>query len=457
MKSTIWVVDDDHSISWVMDKALAKQGYLTRVFNNGNDLLQSLKSSQPDLVISDIHMPGINGFELIERIHRACPDMPVIIMTAFGDLDSAVDSFKYGAYEYLTKPFDIDELVALCAKAVSSSDANENRSDRKHAGSNSFLGDSPAMHEVFRVIGRIARSSMGVLIRGESGAGKELVAQALHQNSLRADKTFVAINTAAIPSELLESELFGHEKGAFTGANSQHIGRFEQADGATLFLDEIGDMPIGLQTRLLRVLSEGRFYRVGGRREIEVDVRIIAATNQNLEKLVEDGRFRNDLFHRLNVLSVNIPPLRDRVSDIPQLMSYFLDQSADSENTPVKHVSPEVLIALQSYNWPGNVRELQNVVQQLSILSSGGTIDVSDLPEYILASPGTEMIDSWQKSLEKLVERKLKQGETAIARPLDQEFEKILIKAALKHTRGHKQKAARLLGWGRNTLARKIG
>ena len=457
MKSTIWIVDDDHSISWVIDKALAKQGYLTRVFNNGNELLQTLSSSRPDLVISDIHMPELNGFELIEGIHQSYPDMPVIIMTAFGDLDSAVDSFRYGAYEYLTKPFDIDELVALCAKAVSSPDAIENRVDPEHADSNSFLGDSSAMHEVFRVIGRIARSSMGVLIRGESGAGKELVAQALHENSLRKDKPFVAINTAAIPSELLESELFGHEKGAFTGADNQHIGRFEQADGATLFLDEIGDMPIGLQTRLLRVLSEGRFYRVGGRQEIKVDVRIIAATNQNLEELVEDGRFRNDLFHRLNVLSVNVPPLRDRVSDIPQLVRYFLGQSAGSENTPAKKMSPEVLAALQSYDWPGNVRELKNLVQQLSILSSGGAIDVVDLPENIIASPRIEGVDSWQKTFEEVVERKLNLGETGIAKSLAQEFEKILIEAALRHTRGHKQKAARLLGWGRNTLTRKLG
>jgi two-component system nitrogen regulation response regulator GlnG len=378
-------------------------------------------------------------------------------MTAYGDLDSAVDSYKYGAYEYLTKPFDIDELIEIVSRALNSSSPGQNFDTSGSIPAGTIIGESGVMQEVFRVIGRIAGTHMGVLIRGESGTGKELVAQAIHDSSPRSRYPLVAINTAAIPAELLESELFGHEKGAFTGAHSQHIGRFEQAHLGTLFLDEIGDMPAALQTRLLRVLSEGRFYRVGGRQEVTVDVRIIAATNQDLDNLVRQGKFRNDLFHRLNVLSLKIPPLRDRSEDIPLLVSHFLDTSRVAGGQVEKAMQPDVIGVLQTYSWPGNIRELENLVQQLSILSIGNRIEISDLPDHICKSDRELPVPSWKSGLQADVSRKLRLGETRVARTLGQEVEQILIEAALKHTGGHKQKAARLLGWGRNTLTRKLG
>jgi two-component system nitrogen regulation response regulator GlnG len=458
MSESIWIVDDDQSILWVMDKALSKQGYAVKTFTHCGVLLDALEQGAPNLVISDIPMPEMDGFSLLEQINQQHQGLPVIIMTAYGDLDSAVDSFKYGAYEYLTKPFDIDEMLAIVARCIDEQQLQkaENANSRP-VTDRQLLGESPAMQEVFRVIGRIARSSMGILIRGESGTGKELIANAIYSSSSRSEFPLVAINTAAIPAELLESELFGHEKGAFTGAHSRHIGRFEQANGATLFLDEIGDMPLALQTRLLRVLSEGRFYRVGGREEIAVDVRIIAATNQDLEQLVEQRKFRNDLFHRLNVLSLSVPPLRQRKEDIPILVKQFLDRAAIQNEIPVKQLGSGVLPALQQYNWPGNIRELENMIQQLSILSVGNRIEHSDLPDSLVASVPIESSDSWQRQLAGEVSHKLRLGEKALARTLGREFEQVLIGAALEHTRGHKQQAAELLGWGRNTLTRKMG
>jgi two-component system nitrogen regulation response regulator GlnG len=455
MSSEIWIADDDPSMLWVIEKAICKQGNTVRAFESGDSLMDALVQGKPGLVVSDVRMPGMSGFELLEKINQVRPGLPVIILTAFGDLDSAVDAYKYGAYEYLTKPFDIDELLSLVSRGLDSGVTDPGEDTVTGSPNKMLLGESPAIQEVFRIIGRIARSNKGVLIRGESGTGKELVAEAIHNNSLRRDKTMVAINTAAIPAELLESELFGHEKGAFTGAHSRRIGRFEQAHNSTLFLDEIGDMPLNLQTRLLRVLSEGRFFRVGGRQEITVDVRIIAATNQNLEILVEKGQFRNDLFHRLNVLSVRIPELRERVEDIPILVDHFLKQSAYENSSEPRRLGAGVLDVLQQYNWPGNIRELENSIQQLTILCAGTRIELADIPGKIKFGSGEQTATSWKEDLAEETTKRLQLGEKGLVKSLGYEFEQVLIQSALKYTAGHKQKAASLLGWGRNTLARK--
>ncbi len=456
ISNTVWVVDDDASISWVIEKALTRAGCAVERFENAEEALVALKNStltKPDVLLSDIRMGGMSGFELLEQFKQQMPDLPVIIMTAFGDLDSAVESYKHGAFEYLTKPFDINEMVSLVERARQQTEVyTEGLEVSQHT--NLMLGESAPIQEVFRIIGRLSTSDMNVLIRGESGTGKELVAEAIYQNSPRAERPMIAINTAAIPAELLESELFGHEKGAFTGAHHRHIGRFEQANGGTLFLDEIGDMPAGLQTRLLRVLSEGRFYRVGGRQEVRVDVRVIAATNQDLESLVDAGEFRNDLFHRLNVISINTPPLRQRPGDIPLLINHFMRQSATDNGGERKHCAPEALGALQNYRWPGNVRELENLMKRLSVLAPSNTIQVEDLPREILEQQ-TES-DGWQVLLSSLAAQKLDSGEKKLMQSLGAQFESALIQVAMAHTRGHKQKAAELLGWGRNTLTRKL-
>ncbi len=453
---TIWVVDDDTSIAWVLDKALTKEGHHVVRFESGEAALSSLVSKEqpePAVMLSDIRMSGMTGFELAARVTRSLPDLPVIIMTAFGDLDSAVDAYKHGAFEYLTKPFDIKEMTSLVDRALQKSVGHSDALEVTPAN-RLMLGESAPMQEVFRIIGRLSASEMNVLIRGESGTGKELVAEAIFRNSPRSSKPLVAINTAAIPSELLESELFGHEKGAFTGAHSRHIGRFEQADGGTLFLDEIGDMPAGLQTRLLRVLSEGRFYRVGGRDEVSVNVRVIAATNQNLEGLVEDGRFRGDLFHRLNVISLQTPPLRDRRGDIPLLINHFLSNLSREPGAEKKHCSPEVLQILQSYSWPGNVRELENLVKRVSVLSPSTMVQVEDLPKELFGEQIN--VSGWQDALMLTATEQLQSGQQGLMQTLGATFETTLINAAMAETKGHKQKAAILLGWGRNTLTRKL-
>ncbi len=456
MKDDIWVADDDQSMLWVIEKALSKQAYTVTSFADGNHLFAALAHARPHLVIADIQMPTLSGFELLEKINRHQPGLPVIIMTAFGDLDSAVEAYKLGAYEYLTKPFDIDELLSLVSRILESVNNGVANEDSNTVSDKLLLGESKSMQEVFRVIGRIAQSNMSVLIRGESGTGKELVAKAIHRSSIRSEQPMIAINTAAIPSELLESELFGHEKGAFTGAHNRHIGRFEQAHQATLFLDEIGDMPLPLQTRLLRVLSEGCFYRVGGRQEISVDVRIIAATNQHLESRVENAQFRNDLFHRLNVFSLTLPRLSERVEDIPILVNHFLNQTANENASALKRLGAGVMALLQQYHWPGNIRELENVIQQLSILCAGSQIMPADLPEQIKTVYPSQTELSWQNNLYQEVSHRLQLGEKGIAKSLGNEFEQVLIQVALAHTGGLKQKAAKLLGWSRNTLARKM-
>jgi two-component system nitrogen regulation response regulator GlnG len=455
----VWIVDDDQSLRWVLEKALRLAGMQTRSFERAEHLLAASDHDTPDVLITDIRMPGMDGLALLDRLKQRCPELPVIVMTAHSDLDHAVAAYQGGAFEYLPKPFDIDEAVELVQKAARQKGHEiDHPSPAGITEMQTLIGKAPAMQEVFRSIGRLARSSMTVLITGESGTGKELVARALHRHGPRAGKPFVALNTTAIASELLESELFGHERGAFTGATARRIGRFEQADGGTLFLDEIGDMSPALQTRLLRVLAESEFYRVGGQTSIKVDVRVIAATNQDLARAVKEGRFREDLFHRLNVIRVNTPPLRQRRQDIPLLLNHYLADAAKELDATTKTLNSEALELLQAYDWPGNVRQLVNATRRLTVTAPGGVISAIDIPPDLggsLASKGAQQ--EWTQSLETWAEQQLVSDD---GRPLLQaalpEFEKILIKAALRRARGHRQDAARLLGWGRNTLTRKI-
>jgi two-component system nitrogen regulation response regulator GlnG len=456
-QDTAWIIDDDQSIRWVLEKALQKEGITVRTFETGAPVLEALNRQQPDVILTDIRMPGMSGLELLEALGTQAADVPVIIMTAHSDLESAVASYRGGAFEYLPKPFDMDEAVRLTRRAIEHRRRQRPTREGGEEQLPEIIGEAPAMQEVFRAIGRLSRSNITVLINGESGTGKELVARALHRHSPRANGPFVAINIAAIPKELLESELFGHEKGAFTGATAQRKGRFEQATGGTLFLDEIGDMPVDLQTRLLRVLSEGKFYRVGGHEQVETDVRIIAATNQDLEERVKDGRFREDLFHRLNVIRVHLPPLRARREDIPLLARYFLKQSATELSVEPKQLLPETAAALALLPWPGNVRQLENTCRWLTVMAPGQTIRVEDLPSE-LNTEGAKAVDQdgWRSGLKHLIEQKLAHGESNILETLNPEFERILLQAALAHTGGRKQEAAVRLGWGRNTLTRKL-
>ena len=466
MTAKVWIVDDDSSIRWVLERTLGSEGFECESFADGEALLSSLEIRSPDVILSDIRMPGIDGLSLLEQIHRRQADLPIIIMTAHSDLDSAVNAYQRGAFEYLPKPFDIDEAVTLVRRAENH--LKEQRTKRKArqqetATTPEIIGEAPAMQEVFRAIGRLSRSSISVLINGQSGTGKELVAHALHKHSPRAHKNFIALNMAAIPKDLIESELFGHEKGAFTGANNIRHGRFEQADGGTLFLDEIGDMPLDVQTRLLRVLADGQFYRVGGHQPVQVDVRIIAATHQNLEKRVADGEFREDLFHRLNVIRIHIPALKERREDIPQLAQHFLLRAAKELNVEAKSLHPDTQTYISRLPWPGNVRQLENVCRWLTVMASGQEVLVGDLPTELLtpitstAEPGQPALTGgWQQQLQDWVAAKLALGETDILADAMPQFERIMLETALDHTHGHKQEAARLLGWGRNTLTRKL-
>lgn len=459
MTDTVWVIDDDQSIRWVLEKALQKANFEVTSFDSASGVLDTLEKDQPDTLITDIRMPGMNGLELLEKIQARRPDLPVIVITAHTDLDSAVSAYQGGAFEYLPKPFDVDEAVELTRRAVA-----HNHSNRKQQSENGLqsmpelIGEAPAMQEVYRAIGRLSRSNITVLINGESGTGKELVARALHRHSPRSERPFVALNMAAIPRDLLESELFGHERGAFTGAQSQRTGRFEQANGGTLFLDEIGDMPAELQTRLLRVLSDGEFYRVGGHTPVKVDVRIIAATHQNLEQRVAAGLFREDLFHRLNVIRVNLPALRERREDIPVLMRHFLNAAARELEVETKTLTREAALFLKQLAWPGNVRQLENLCRWLMVMASGQQIQVNDLPGE-LQTPVSEPVTqsaSWQSQLRQWARQQLADGQQAILDEAVPEFERAVIEVALAHTGGRRQDAARLLGWGRNTLTRKI-
>lgn len=457
-KGAVWVIDDDRSIRWVLERALVQEGMHVTSFENGNRIIEKLATERPDVIISDIRMAGIDGLKLLDAISERRPGLPVIIMTAYSDLDSAVAAYQGGAFEYLPKPFDVDEALELVRRAVAHNRTERMRNQAEGPyPAQEIIGSAPATQEVFRAIGRLSRSNVTVLITGESGTGKELVARALHRHSPRAGKSFVALNTAAIPRELLESELFGHERGAFTGAQSQRRGRFEQADGGTLVLDEIGDMPAELQTRLLRVLAEGEFYRVGGHLPIRVDVRIIAATHQNLEQRVREGRFREDLFHRLNVIRIHVPPLRERRDDIPILARHFLNSAARELNIEPKTLRPEAEAYLTGLDWAGNVRQLENTCRWLTVMASGKEIHLDDLPvELRESATGPAGANDWETLLRRWVEQRLTRAESPVLDIAVPRFERVLIESALRHTGGRRQEAAKLLGWGRNTLTRKI-
>jgi two-component system nitrogen regulation response regulator GlnG len=452
----VWVIDDDRSIRWVLERALRKAEMDVTCFSNGVGVMEALERERPDAILTDIRMPGVDGLELLRQVTARYPGLPVIIMTAHSDLESAVSAFHGGAFEYLPKPFDIDEAVSQVARACRRVRAAPPE-ELQPVGSAEIVGEAPAMQEVFRAIGRLARSNITVLINGESGTGKELVAQALHRHSPRSERPFIALNMAAIPRDLLESELFGHERGAFTGAQARREGRFEQADRGTLFLDEIGDMPAELQTRLLRVLSEGELYRVGGVAPIRVDVRIIAATHQHLETLVRQGRFREDLFHRLNVIRIHLPALRERREDIPLLMRHFLAQAAKELGCETKLLLADAVDRLKRLDWPGNVRQLENTARWLTVMASGKEIHAEDLPPELNGiSAGEPSDEPWQTVFRRWVRQSLKQGQGALLDQALPAFETVLIQTALEHTGGRRQEAARLLGWGRNTLTRKI-
>ena len=493
----IWVVDDDESIRWVMQKSLMRAGMKVQTFEGAAELFDALAEDTPDVLITDIRMPGVNGLELMERVRHEKPGLPVIVMTAHSDLDAAVASYKGGAFEYLPKPFDVDAVAELVRRAAARRVAPE---PLPELGATAIIGEAPAMQDVFRAIGRLSQSQITVMITGESGTGKELVARALHVNSPRGTKPFIAVNTAAIPKDLMESEFFGHERGAFTGAQTQRKGRFEQADGGTLFLDEIGDMPADLQTRLLRVLQNGEFYRVGGVAPVKVDVRVIAATHQDLEDLVKEARFREDLYHRLNVIRIRIPSLNERAEDIPLLMRHFLVAAAKELQAETKRVQPDVMERLQRFEWPGNVRQLENVCRWLTVMAPGQDVHMNDLPPElrevgipttaprtasptivdapvtatevaiaapvarteaasdapVFTSPAARGDNTWFETLRAWADGEFAAGRSSLldeAMPL---FERTLILSALTATKGQRQEAARRLGWGRNTLTRKI-
>ncbi|MDW3095905.1 MAG: nitrogen regulation protein NR(I) [Gammaproteobacteria bacterium] len=456
MNNDIWVIDDDRSIRWVLERALNKANLNVELFDSATNAMKALETSTPQVIITDVRMPGMDGFQFLERVQTQHPELPVIVMTAHSDLDNAVHAYKGGAFEYLPKPFDIEEAVELTKRAYQSTDeiAPTNTIAEEVP---EIIGESQAMQEVFRAIGRLSRSSITVLINGETGTGKELVAHALHKHSLRSTKPFIALNMAAIPKDLLESELFGHEKGSFTGAQGQRRGRFEQANMGTLFLDEIGDMPADLQTRLLRVLSDGEFYRVGGHEPVKADVRIIAATHQNLQELVEKGDFREDLMHRLNVIRIKVPALRERRQDIPILMKHFLVAAAAELEVEAKQLDEGVITYLSKLDWSGNVRQLENLCRWLTVMASGKTILLEDLPQEIKESSAPiDSTSDWQSMLASWADQKLENGGAEILQDATPQFERVLIEVAMKKTGGKRQRAAKLLGWGRNTLTRKI-
>ena len=454
----VWIIDDDRSIRWVLEKALQSAHIDVRVFETGDAAIHQLNREIPDAIISDIRMPGTDGLELLGILNIKFPEVPIIIMTAHSDLDSAVSAYQGGAFEYLPKPFDVDDAVAVTRRALAH--AVERRSSHITETLDThteIIGEAPAMQEVFRAIGRLSQSNITVLINGQSGTGKELVARALHRHSPRRNGPFIALNMAAIPKDLMESELFGHEKGAFTGAAAQRQGRFEQANGGSLFLDEIGDMPAETQTRLLRVLADGEFYRVGGHTPVKVDVRIIAATHKNLEHLVAENRFREDLFHRLNVIRIHIPKLANRREDIPKLTKFFLHKAATELNVDPKVLLPETEEYLCSLQWPGNVRQLENSCRWITVMASGREVHIQDLPPELLDSKDLHTpADDWEKALRQWADQALSRGQHQLLAEAVPTFERALIETALKYTAGRKRDAANLLGWGRNTLTRKL-
>jgi len=455
---TVWILDDDKSIRWVFEKALSRAKLSFKSFSNTNEAINQFNHEIPSVIVSDIRMPGESGIDFLTKVKEKFPQIPIIIMTAYSDLDTAVSAFQQGAFEYIAKPFDIDKVIEIINQALEQTKDIENNSSSLDCKLPEIIGQAQSMQEVFRAIGRLSKSNATVLLNGESGSGKELVANAIHKNSDRNNSPFVAINTAAIPKDLLEAELFGHEKGSFTGAQNLRKGRFEQSDGGTLFLDEIGDMPMELQTRLLRVLSDGKFYRIGGQDSIQVDVRIIAATHQDLEQSVRDGKFREDLFHRLNVIRITVPPLRKRVEDIPTLSQYFLTKSANHLKVTPKSLSKEVLDYFKHLQWRGNVRQLENVCHWLTVMSPGNKIIVSDLPSELkdesvnLTNGSVE----WQENLARDLSRQLLNRKPDLHKFFVDQVEKIIIEKTLVHTKNRKLDAAEILGIGRNTITRKI-
>lgn len=457
MSKHVWVIDDDHAIRWVLDRALAQAGIPITAFDSADEAMHHLAKETPLAIITDIRMQGTSGLDFLERFNAQHPNTPVIVMTAHSDLESAVTSFERGAYEYLPKPFDVDDAVAVVQRAIVQSEEADPVVVEQITPATEIIGQAPAMQEVFRAIGRLSSSNVSVLINGPSGSGKELVARALHRHSPREAQPFIALNVAAIPNELIESELFGHEKGSFSGATTQRVGRFEQAHSGTLFLDEIGDMPASAQTRLLRVLAEHEFYRVGGHQSVKVDVRIIAATHQDLESLVQQGKFREDLFHRLNVIRIHVPSLAQRHEDIPLLAQHFLDNVAQELGDEPKRLHQDTADYLMALTWPGNVRQLENTCRWLQVMASSRTILIEDLPPELRDSEETIGGSDWEGSLARWANQFLDQ--TQITPLLDTavpKFERIMIDAALRKTGGRKKDAAELLGWGRNTLTRKM-
>ena len=451
-KGNIWVVDDDESIRWVLERGLSENGIQVETFDSANKVIKKLETENPSLILTDIKMPGKSGIDLLDEVKELRPEIPIIIMTAHSDLESAVESYEHGAWEYLPKPFDIEEAVSMVQRATTKDNTEIEETDESQA---EIIGEAPAMQEVFRAIGKLSNSNSTVLLMGQSGTGKELVAKALFQHSPRKENAFIALNMADIPKDLLEAELFGHEKGAFTGADEKRLGRFEQANNGTLFLDEIGDMPLETQTRLLRVLSNGEFYRVGGRQPIKVDVRIITATHQNLEELVKSGDFREDLFHRLNVIKLSLPNLNDRKEDIPELAKHFFTKSSEELKEEKKYLSEEVENYFKTLSWPGNVRQLENTCRWLTVMSPSKEVRLEDLPDE-LKLESAEDENNWKKVLRSWSENYLENGHTNLLEEVGPEFERTLIKVALNKTKGKKKEASDLLGWGRNTLSRKI-
>lgn len=470
-QNKIWVIDDDRAMRWVLEKTFKEEGLDVSSFEEAQSALDQLPHHAPDVILTDIRMPGMDGLTFLAKVKDHYPELPVIIMTAHSDLESAVSSYQTGAFEYLPKPFDIDEALALVNRAILHVNKLQQQESAKiqPTPSTEIIGESPAMQEVFRAIGRLSQSHITVLINGESGTGKELVAHALHRHSPRSNKPFIALNMAAIPKDLIETELFGHEKGAFTGANIQRQGRFEQANAGTLFLDEIGDMPFETQTRLLRVLADGEFYRVGGHIPVKVNVRIVAATHQDLEKLVHEGRFREDLYHRLNVIRIQIPKLAHRSEDIPMLANHFLARAGKELSVSAKILRPETQAYMQQLPWPGNVRQLENICRWLTVMITGREVYPEDLPSELKQLPLNKTGDTphhpnleqiaihhWDELLHQWAIQKLQNGEMKLLDIATPMFERTLINAALQQTHGRKRHAAELLGWGRNTLTRKL-
>lgn len=450
----VWIVDDDEAIRFVLERALSRAGFVVELFASVAAVTRALETGSPQVIVTDIHLPDADGLVILEQLKQQRRDIPVIAITGYSDLDQAVTSFKQGVFDYIPKPFDLDQVLLVVSRAAAGSVAVV--SEPASAAKNQLLGDSPAMQEVFRTVGRLSRSSISVLITGETGTGKDLVARALHQHSPRSGGPFVAINTAAIPAELLESELFGHERGAFTGAHTRRAGRFEEASGGTLFLDEIGDMPLALQTRLLRVLAEGDYYRVGGRDLLKADVRIIAATHQDLNRNIREGSFREDLFHRLNVINIALPPLRERKEDISLLANHFLKQAAAELGLEEKHLRPETLDIMQSFSWPGNIRQLQNLCQHICVMAPGEQIFPEDLAIEPTAVESNANTGSWPENLRSWARTALLDGRPGLMAEVRDQLEDVMLACALEHTNGRRVEAARLLGVGRNTLTRKL-